>query len=104
MELGVGVWTDTVQRFYPLDVLKAQKGALTDDLDGRGLLLYFDPKTKIPATLYVETQNATWKSDSLHLDNGQVIRDGVLLNPQNEKIATERPMYLFTRWYGFSKP
>ena len=36
------------------------------------------------------------------LDNGAVVRLGVLLDRGGKRVAMERPQQIFTRWYGFA--
>jgi hypothetical protein len=38
----------------------------------------------------------------VRLDNGSIVRMGVLLNRNGERQRAERPQQMFTRWYGFS--
>jgi hypothetical protein len=102
MDMGLGVWTNTTQRYYPLERLRAHGGALIDELDGRQLLIYVDPTSNTPAALYTDATQCTWQDDALHLDTGDIIREGVLYDAQGVTQAVARPMQLFTRWYGFA--
>ena len=38
----------------------------------------------------------------VRLDNGSIVRMGVLQNREGKRQSVERPQQLFTRWYGFS--
>jgi hypothetical protein len=38
----------------------------------------------------------------VRLDNGSIVRMGVLLTRDGTRQRAERPQQLFTRWYGFS--
>ena len=102
MELGLGVWTDATRRFYPLESLRVQRNALIDELDGRQLLVYIDPVSHVPAALYTEASRFTWAGRALYLDTGEIVRDGALCDHHGVQCAVERPMHLFTRWYGFA--
>jgi hypothetical protein len=102
MDMGLGVWTNTTQRYYPLERLRAHGGALIDGLDGRQLLIYVDPTSNTPAALYTDATQCTWQDDALDLDTGDIIREGVLYDAQGMTQAVARPMQLFTRWYGFA--
>ncbi len=102
MELGLGLWSDTARRFYPLESLRERGGAVIDEFDGRPVLVYLDPLTSTPAALYTRTANVNVANRELHLDGGRVLRRGVLYSAQNEALTVERPQQLFTRWYGFS--
>ena len=102
MEIGLGVWTDATHRFYPLETLRAHGSALIDELDGRRLLVYIEPTSRIPAALYMEATRYNWQDDTLHLDTGEIIRGGVLYDAQGATQEITRPLQLFTRWYGFA--
>ena len=102
MEIGLGVWTDGTHRYYPLATLRAQGGALIDEFDGRRLLVYIEPTSKTPAGLYTEATQCSWQNDTLHLDTGETIREGVLYDKQGVTETAARPIQMFTRWYGFA--
>ena len=38
----------------------------------------------------------------LKLSDGRYIRAGALFAPDGTKLEAERPMQVFTRWYGFA--
>lgn len=42
------------------------------------------------------------QDNEVHLDNGAIVRDGVLFDRGGKRAATERPDQVFTRWYGFA--
>ncbi len=102
LEMGLGVWTDRVSRYYPLEVLKAGDGVLLDVIDNRKLLIYLDPVSGTPTPLFADVQEAEWDGRDLRLDGGPVIRDGRLYDSAGDELPTERPLHLFARWYGFS--
>ncbi len=102
MDVGLGVWTDRVQRYYPLETLAAQGNVLFDELDGRRLLVYFDPEAHAPAAVYTTARSAVWEGKALRLDTGDVVRNGVLIRPDGGRRRLERPLQVFTRWYGFA--
>lgn len=77
MQLGLGVWTDRVQRFYPIeDIASHPDGALADFVDPHDIIVGIDLRTRIPYAEY-----ANHRTDST--------------GPRR------RPMQLMTRWYGF---
>ncbi len=43
-----------------------------------------------------------WADGELLLDTGQVFRDGALFDESGERQEIERPLQVFTRWYGFA--
>ncbi len=38
----------------------------------------------------------------LHFSTGERIEGGVRLNADGERVQVDRPLQVFTRWYGFS--
>lgn len=101
MELGLGIWWDGGSRYYPRDLIRQQGNALIDRVNGRTVLVYVDPKTSIPAAMFVSATRARVDGSSVRLDEGTV-RDGVLLDSRGRRVEAERPLQVFTRWYGFA--
>src|SRR5205823_2418861 len=102
MELGLGVWTATTRRYYPVARIRERGKAFLDRLDGRIVLIYIDPETNTPAALFVKSAGARMQEKDVVLDNGSVVRSGVLLDRRGKRVAMERPQQIFTRWYGFA--
>ena len=102
MDLGLGVWTKTTHRFYPLEMLGKKRGALIDELDDRRILVYTDPTSNVPAAIYTNSIQYAWQNDELALDNGEILRGGQLYNAQGVAQAVVYPLQMLTRWYGFS--
>jgi hypothetical protein len=102
MDKGFGIWTDTTHRYYPAEVLRKHGGALIDELDGRRVIIFIDPTSSIPGALYTNATKCTWQDKSLHLDTGEIIRGSTLYDMQGVAKKSERPMQLFSRWYGFA--
>ena len=100
MDLGLGVWTETSARYYPRELLRRQGGALIDRFDGRQLLVYVDPDTSTPAAIFVDAARARLEGDTVTLDGNRVVRHGVLLDGRGKRLPVERPLQVFTRWYG----
>ncbi len=100
MDIGLCVWSDRTQRYYPLEQLREQGRAIVDELDGRPLLVYIDPMSNTPIASYTEASDCKWRGAELHLDTGEIIREGGLVDSQGSSRAITRPMQLFTRWYG----
>ena len=101
MTMGLGLVTAGTVRFYPMDLIR-ERGALLDRVDDRGVIVFMDPETFIPAGLYVEASEATLVEREIHLDGGRVVRMGVLYGADGTGIDAERPQQLFSRWYGFA--
>ena len=102
MELGLGVWTATTRRYYPVARIREKGGAFIDRLDGRKVLIYVDPESNTPAALFVDSAGARMQDKDIVLDNGSVVQSGVLLNRGGKRLAIDRPQQIFTRWYGFA--
>jgi hypothetical protein len=84
-------------------VVREHGGAIVDEFDGRRLLVYVDPLTSTPAAIYVdEVSSAEWDGRVLRLDNGQTVSAGQLLDATHEPQPIERPLQIFTRWYGYA--
>ena len=52
--------------------------------------------------LFVDAGAATLQGNEIRLDTGDVIRSGVLMDPGGRRRNAERPLQIFTRWYGFA--
>ncbi len=102
MDLGLGVWTGTTRRYYPMERIRERGAAFVDQLEGRKVLIYIDPDTSTPAALFVESKTAKLQGNDIHIDNGGVIRSGRLLDRKGRSQTAERPQQVFTRWYGFA--
>ena len=102
LEVGIGVWTDEVARYYPMEGVLAAGEALVDRLDGRGLVVYVEPRSRALAAIYAETRAAEWVEGELRLDAGVTLREGRLYDSAGERLEIDRPLQQFTRWYGFA--
>ena len=71
-------------------------------IDGRKVLVFVDPETFTPMAIFVDSKTARLQDKEVRLDKGQVVRSGALFLSRGERRTTERPQYVFTRWYGFS--
>jgi hypothetical protein len=102
MDMGLGVWSSATRRYYSMDLLKERHDAFIDRLDGRTVLVYLEPETLTPAAVFVDAMTATLDGKDVRLDDGTVVRAGVLLDRGGKPRTTERPQQIFTRWYGFA--
>ena len=102
MDMGLGVWTGATHRYYPMERIRERGRAFIGHLDGRKVLIYIDPETHTPAALFVDASAATTQNNEVRLDNGAVVRSGVLFDRGGKRQAAERPQQVFTRWYGFA--
>jgi len=102
MELGLGVWTATTRRYYPVARIREHGGAFLDQLDRRPVLIYIDRESNTPAALFVKSASAKMQGEDVLLDNGFIVRTSVLLDRDGKRVKMERPQQIFTRWYGFA--
>ena len=101
-EIGLGVWSDSEAVYYPKSVIRDGGGLIVDEFGGKRILVYLDPRTKIPAALFVHDASAQWEGDTIILSGGEVVRDGVLRDEKGNQLFTPRPMQLVSRWFGFA--
>ena len=102
MELGLGVWSNATRRYYPMERIRERGRAFIDQLDGRKVLIFVNSETNTPAALFVNASSAKMQDNEVRLDNGVVVRDGVLFDRAGKRQAMERPHQVFSRWYGFA--
>jgi hypothetical protein len=102
MDMGLGVWTDKTTRYYPMSVIRDRGRAFIDHIDGKRALIYIDPETNNPAAMFVDASTARFERDDIRLDNGTVVRSGVLVDHRGKPQTTHGPQQMFTRWYGFA--
>ena len=102
MDIGIGLWGDGGARYYPMETVIAEGGALLDRFDGRTVLVYNDPTARALLALRTDAGGVRWEGDVLHLSTGERIEEGVLLHASGERAQVDRPLQVFTRWYGFS--
>jgi len=102
MDMGLGIWTQTTRRYYPVQRIRERGGAFIDRLDGRRVLIYLDPETDVPAALFVDARSAEVQGTDIRLDKGSVVRSGALFGRSGKREAVEHPQQVFTRWYGFA--
>ena len=59
MDIGLGVWTGTTARYYPMERIRARGEAFIDRFDGRTVLIYVEPESNTPVALFVDATSAT---------------------------------------------
>jgi hypothetical protein len=72
MTSGLGIITESVQRFYPVEFIKKAGGHIADVVDGRDISIDLHQEDQVPHAVYAKMQ-----------------------------YENDRPMQIFTRWYGF---
>ena len=102
MEVGIGVWEGDAAKYYAMEDVLDAGDVIVDRLNGRGVVVYVEPKSRALAALYANAAGARWADGELRLDTGQVFRNGALFDESGERQEIERPLQVFTRWYGFA--
>ncbi len=101
-DIGLGVWTESEALYYPMEVVQAAGGAIVDDFDGRRLLVYVEPGTYALDAFFTEEEAVSVEDSSLKLGEELVLENGVLRDAAGERREMDRPLQLFSRWYGFA--
>ncbi len=83
-------------RFEPFRVRETR---LLSDALAAGVV---ESDTRLHAALYADASAATLTDAGLDLGGVGVLRDGVLYDSDGQRREIERPLQLFTRWYGFA--
>jgi len=102
MDMGLGVWSDKTRRYYPVALIRERGRAFIDRIDEKSVVIYIDPETKNPAAMFVNASIAKVEANEVRLDNGAVVRSGILLDARGKPQASDRPQQIFTRRYGFA--
>ena len=102
LDMGLGVWTDKISRYYPLDRLKANGGLIIDRFADSTMLVYLDAVSGTPVPVFVDVGQAGWDGREVRLDSGGSIRNGRLYDAHGAELPVTQPLHLFARWYGFS--
>jgi hypothetical protein len=101
-ELGLGVWTHGISRFFPLVLLHTYNNAFITTFEGRPLLIYQSPEAISPVAAFIETRHAEWEGSLLRLDHGAYIHNDMYYTPDKHAQPLETPQQLLMRWYGFA--
>jgi hypothetical protein len=101
MDMGLGIWTPETRRYYPMEEIRG-RGAFIDEVDGRDVLVYIEARSATPTAIFVDARSASVEGKEIRLDTGAVIRAGVLFDADGNRLESERPQQVFTRWYGYS--
>lgn len=102
MDVGLGVWADETHRYYSMERIVEEASVVLDELDGRRILIFVSPKSNAPVAVYTDATSFEVRAGEIHLDTGEVVRDGILYRADGERAAVDRPLQTFTRWYGFA--
>ena len=85
-----------------MELVRDMGGAVVDTLAGRPVVVYFESESYTMAALYSDASAATLTDAGLQLGGVGVLRDGVLYDADDARLEMDRPLQLFTRWYGFA--
>jgi len=102
MDIGLGIWGDSVARYYALDIVVENDAVVIDSFAGRRLLVFVEPSANVLWAQYTSADSAWWEGKDLRLSNGELIHQGVTYDNEGERVPAERPLQVFTRWYGFA--
>ena len=102
MDIGLGVWVGSEARYYPMEVVQAAGGAIVDDFDGRRLLVYVEPGTYALDGFFTEKETVSVEDSRVMVGDELVLENGVLRDSRGDRLEMDRPLQLFSRWYGFA--
>ena len=102
MDIGLGVWTDSEQRYYPMEAVLAAGGALVDDFDGTRLVVYVEPGVYSLDAFFTEEQTVSVDGSNITVGDELMLEGGVLKDANGRRLEMDRPLQLFSRWYGFA--
>ncbi len=87
-ELGIGIWDESKAIFYKYEDIN-NKEVIIDNLNGKDIIVYLDKNNNIPVCSYITGgENAKCDNGNIELTGGEIL--------------DEKPMQLYSRWYGFS--
>ena len=100
-DMGLGIWTQQTQRYYPILHLYQQHNVIIDRLDGRSVVIILNDKVSLPTAFYYEVERLEIRHNEIILAANAHYRHG-LLYVDGQRIHPERPTQAAIRWYGFS--
>lgn len=87
-ELGLGIWDDSKAIFYKYEDIN-NKEVIIDKFNGKDIIVYLDKANNIPVCSYISGgKSVKWNNGKIELTDGEILE--------------EKPMQLYSRWYGFS--
>ena len=102
MEMGLGLWTEDLARYYPMPAVESADNVLFDHFGGSTVMVYYDPAAHALAAELTDADSGEWDGDVLMLSNGDRVEEGILYDSAGNRKERRRPLQVFTRWYGFS--
>jgi hypothetical protein len=100
-DMGLGVWTSTTQRYYPITTLYAQQNVIIDTVDGRGIVVIFNDEVGLPEVFYADARHVTQRGQEFILDDSARYVRGTLMI-DDMPVKPQRPHHNAIRWYAFS--
>jgi hypothetical protein len=85
-----------------MEVVQAAGGAIVDDFDGRRLLVYVEPETYALDGFFTEKETVSVEDSRVMVGDELVLENGVLRDSRGDRLEMDRPLQLFSRWYGFA--
>jgi hypothetical protein len=102
MDIGMGIWDGDLARYYPYDEVVESGKAVFDTFGGRQVVIYLDPSAYSLAAAYTDADGFRWDGAALRFSDGTYIENAIFHDASGERAQIERPLQVFTRWYGFS--
>ena len=102
MDIGLGVWTESEARYYQMEAIQTAGGALIDEFDGRRLVVYVEPGVYSRDAFFTERETVSVEDSRLRVGEELVLESGVLRDASGDRLEMDRPLQLFSRWYGFA--
>ncbi len=102
MEIGLGVWTESERRYYPMEAVQAGGGAIVDSFAGRHLVVYVQAGSYSLDAFFTEEQTVAMDGSRVTVGEELVLEGGVLRDVSGRRLEMDRPLQLFSRWYGFA--
>jgi len=100
MELGLGVWVGAASKYYAVSTIQ-EEGLIMDTVGGQSIAVYMETMSGVPSAIFTRGKKPELKDGIIKV--GKLTYDGGLWKEGNNKRPKiERPLQMFTRWYGFS--
>lgn len=101
MTLGLGVWNDKNYRFHPSRAIDSAN-VIMEDFGGKRLVVYNNEASSVPFAFYTDAKSFSLMGTEIHFDNGFVVTEKGVVNKKGKLINPDKPLQMFTRWYGFA--
>ena len=103
MAIGLGIQSDDgMRRCYPVSAIRTKGRDLTDQVEGKQLLVFLGPFTSTPTAIYWDTDEFSISRGEINLSNGFKISNGQLFDSTDVPVAAQMPKHMYSRWQGFA--